>query len=111
ILCKDVLQHLPNELVQEYLATFKRKCKFALITNDDEPKDLQNTEIDVGGWRTLCLEREPFCERGAVVLAWTVEWGSATTRKSTFLLYGDSASAVRAERRHHSPTGSGVSGN
>jgi SAM-dependent methyltransferase len=89
LLCKDVLQHLPNELVKEYLTTFKTKYKFSLITNDDEPKDLQNIDIDVGGWRTLRLEREPFCESGSVVLAWTVPWGAATTRKSTFLLYGD----------------------
>jgi SAM-dependent methyltransferase len=97
LLCKDVLQHLPNELVKEYLATFKRKYKLALITNDDEPKDLQNIDIDVGGWRTLCLEKEPFSEPGTVVLAWTVEWGSATTRKSTFLVYGDGMSVASSE--------------
>jgi SAM-dependent methyltransferase len=101
LLCKDVLQHLPNELVKEYLTIFKRKYKFSLITNDDEPKDLQNIDIDVGGWRTLRLEREPFCKSGSVVLAWTVPWGAATTRKSTYLLYGDRSSAARAERRDH----------
>lgn len=88
LLCKDVLQHLPNRTVQAYLAAFKRKYKFCLITNDHEPVHLQNIDIPAAGWRTLRLELEPFCEPCGVVLAWTVPWGNATTRKLTYLIYG-----------------------
>jgi SAM-dependent methyltransferase len=87
--CKDVLQHLPNETIKTYLATFRRKYKFSLITNDEEPIHLQNIDIGAGEWRTLRLDREPFCEPGAVVLSWTVLWGKATTGKSTFLMNGN----------------------
>ena len=98
LVCKDVLQHLPNRTVKKYLAAFRKKCKFVLITNDEEPGHLQNTDIDVAGWRTLRLDREPFSEPGAVVLSWTVRWGSHSTKKSTFLLLGnaESANAVSA---------------
>jgi glycosyltransferase involved in cell wall biosynthesis/SAM-dependent methyltransferase len=88
LICKDVLQHLPNDTVKAYLATFRNKYKFALITNDEEPADLQNIDIAAGGWRTLRLDREPFREPGAVVLSWTVPWGKASTKKLTFLLQG-----------------------
>ncbi|MER9658017.1 hypothetical protein NKJ26_32175 [Mesorhizobium sp. M0152] len=93
LICKDVLQHLPNKTVVEYLATFRKKYKFALITNDEEPAHLQNTDTEVAGWRTLRLDREPFSERGASVFSWTVLWGSASTKKSTFLLLGDAVGA------------------
>jgi hypothetical protein len=90
LVCKDVLQHLPNATVKAYLAAFRKKYKFLLITNDEEPAHLQNIDIDIGGWRTLRLDQEPFCEPSAVVLSWTVLWGKATTRKATSLLYGNS---------------------
>lgn len=93
LLCKDVLQHLPNRLVKAYLAAFRGKYKYALVTNDEEPAELQNTDIEVGGWRTLRLDRAPFLEMGAVVFSWTVLWGAATTAKATFLICGDTDGA------------------
>jgi len=90
LVCKDVLQHLPNATVKAYLAAFRKKYKFLLITNDEEPAHLQNIDIDIGGWRTLRLDQEPFCEPSAVVLSWTVLRGKATTTKATYLLYGNS---------------------
>jgi SAM-dependent methyltransferase len=90
LVCKDVLQHLPNETVKAYLAAFRKRYKFSLITNDEEPARLQNIDITVGEWRTLRLDQEPFCEPGAIVFSWAVQWGAATTRKSTYLLYGNS---------------------
>jgi glycosyltransferase involved in cell wall biosynthesis/SAM-dependent methyltransferase len=89
LVCKDVLQHLPNGLVKAYLAAFRRTYKFALITNDEEPAHLQNAEIEIAGWRTLKLDRAPFNEQGAAVFSWPVLWGAASTRKSTFLLLGE----------------------
>lgn len=52
LVCKDVLQHLPNVTVKSYLGAFRNKFKFSLITNDEEPVNLQNIDIDIGGWRT-----------------------------------------------------------
>jgi protein YibB len=91
LLCKDVLQHLPNKTVKDYLAAFRKKFRFSLITNDEEPAGILNTDIDIGQWRTLRLDREPFRELGATVLSWSVPWAVGGTIKSTFLLYGDSA--------------------
>jgi hypothetical protein len=76
------------------LSEFKRRYKFSLVTNDEEPVHLQNIDIDAGGWRTLRLDLDPFCEPCAVVLSWVVPWGKATTGKSTYLLYGNGARAA-----------------
>jgi SAM-dependent methyltransferase len=88
LLCKDVLQHLPNDLIRQYLAFFKKKFKAMLITNDDYPEQNINRDIQIGGWRCLRLEREPFLERASVVKSWVVLDGPRTTRKATYLLYG-----------------------
>ena len=105
LLCKDVLQHLPNNLVKEYLAAFRRNYKFALITNDEEPAEIQNTDIDAGGWRTLRLDREPFCEPRAAVLSWPVPWRIGGTIKSTYLLGDESCERMIAPglAEHPSP--------
>ena len=89
LVCKDVLQHLPNNLVKEYLAGFRKKYKYALITNDEEPAEILNTDTEIGGWRTVRLDREPFRQPGAIVLSWRVPFLSGGTTKSTYLLYGD----------------------
>jgi len=89
LLCKDVLQHLPNELVRQYLAFFKTRFNAMLITNDDYPEDIINRDIQIGGWRSLRLEREPFLEHACIVKSWVVLDGPRTTRKATYLLYGD----------------------
>ena len=39
LLCKDVLQHLPNKTIKDYLAAFRKKYRFSLITNDEEPAE------------------------------------------------------------------------
>jgi SAM-dependent methyltransferase len=90
IICKDVFQHLPNGMVQQYLELFKRRGRFLLITNDDWPAENQiNAQIAEGGWRPLRLDRAPFSEIAPVVLSWMVEWGGwKPTRKSTSLIIG-----------------------
>ncbi|WP_114996789.1 methyltransferase [Helicobacter fennelliae] len=57
LLCKDVLQHLPNAKIKEFLTILPR-YKFALITNDlgENP----NMEILPTQWRTLDLSLPPF---------------------------------------------------
>ena len=90
-LCKDVFQHLPNRLIQQYLRLFKEHARFMLITNDDWPaEDLINLDIENGGWRPVRLEREPFSEVAPVILTWMTEWGGwKPTRKATCLIVGD----------------------
>lgn len=89
LLCKDVLQHLPNELIRQYLAFFRTRFKAMLITNDDYPEEAINRDIQIGDWRSLRLEREPFLERACIVKSWAVLDGPRTTRKATYLLYGE----------------------
>jgi SAM-dependent methyltransferase len=88
--CKDVFQHLPNQLIKELLRAFKERARFLLITNDDWPSEhLTNTDIQEGGWRPVRLDREPFSEIAPVVLSWTIEWGGwKPTRKATSLIAG-----------------------
>jgi SAM-dependent methyltransferase len=89
LLCKDVFQHLPNETVREYLAAFKRKARFLLITNDDQPDVGLNSNIQIGGWRPVRLDYPPFSERALVLLSWMISAGGwKPTRKSTFLIEG-----------------------
>jgi protein YibB len=107
LLCKDVLQHLPNSLVRKYLAAFRRKYKFLLITNDEEPAEFLNTDTEIGGWRTLRLDREPFREPGATVLSWPSPWAVGGTVKSTYLLYGDFAAPREITSRRASPASGG----
>jgi len=89
LLCKDVFQHLPNDTVGEYLAGFKRKFKFLLITNDDQPDTLVNSDIEAGGWRPVRLDGPPFLERAPIILSWTIDWGGwKPTHKATCLING-----------------------
>jgi SAM-dependent methyltransferase len=88
LLCKDVLQHLPNGLVKEYLNCLKAKFQYLLLTNDEWPTEL-NCDIPMGGWRPIRLDQAPFLESAPVVLSWTVTWGGwHPTQKSTSLICG-----------------------
>jgi 2-polyprenyl-3-methyl-5-hydroxy-6-metoxy-1,4-benzoquinol methylase len=91
LVCKDVLQHLPNASIRRYLDLFKARARFLLITNDDWPaEELMNTEIAEGQWRPVRLDRPPFSEVAPIVLSWTLEWGGwKPTRKATCLIAGD----------------------
>jgi ubiquinone/menaquinone biosynthesis C-methylase UbiE len=67
LICKDVLQHLPNALVKKFIRNNlkKGKYKWAIITNDRGPK---NTDIPVGGYRLINLNAAPFSVRRLVDL-------------------------------------------
>ena len=57
LICKDVLQHLPNAKIQDFISILDR-FKFALITNDIA--DEVNADIAAGNYRALDLRKEPF---------------------------------------------------
>ena len=92
LICKDVFQHLSNETIAKYLAIFKQRFRFLLITNDDQPETLVNGEIEAGGWRPVRLDRPPFAERAPILLSWTVtEGGWIPTHKAACLINGNSS--------------------
>jgi hypothetical protein len=82
------LQHLPNATVSEYVATFRRRFRFLLITNDDKPDDLLNCEIQAGGWRPILLDRPPFSQIAPIVFSRTDTVGG-WRHKATCLIEGD----------------------
>lgn len=66
LICKDVLQHLPNEDVSAFILQFP-KYKYILITNDT-PGSLVNEQTHRGGYRPIDLTRPPFSVDGVKVL-------------------------------------------
>jgi SAM-dependent methyltransferase len=64
LLCKDVLQHWPLELVQRFLGQLRKRYRYMLLTNDLRSihcaDELLNGEIPLGSWRILDLEQPPF---------------------------------------------------
>ena len=60
IICKDVLQHLCNKDVVTILVKIITSSKFSLITNDFNPENTENKNIDNGDYRCLDLTLSPF---------------------------------------------------
>ena len=89
LLAKEVLQHLPNQTITEYLGLIRRKYRFALLTNSSEPKNLANREIDPGGFRPLRLQDDPFLAPGAVVFNYFPRTESFIFKNAVFLMMGD----------------------
>ena len=69
LVCKDVLQHLPNHEIKRILEQLP-KFKYCLITNDVDPMTLtaNNEDIEVGGYRNVDLTQPPFNIKGLKVL-------------------------------------------
>ncbi|MCP9901110.1 class I SAM-dependent methyltransferase [Cyanobium sp. Cruz CV13-4-11] len=99
ILVKDVLQHLPNHLVREYLDHFKAHYRWLIITNDDLPHSELNRDIDAGAWRPLRLDLPPFEEHCSTLAQWVVltEASMNLHRKRAELILG--AGARQPQRR------------
>jgi SAM-dependent methyltransferase len=91
ILCKEVLQHLSNHLIFEYLAAIQDTYKFALITNSVGPSGGMNKDIAPGDFRPLRVDLPPFNAKGAHVLTYypckkADEW---VMKNSVFLMLGN----------------------
>jgi 2-polyprenyl-3-methyl-5-hydroxy-6-metoxy-1,4-benzoquinol methylase len=67
LLCKDVLQHLPNKDILAILAQLP-KFRYCLITNDFYPIYNHNTDIPRGSYRTVNLVMSPFNLKGKPAL-------------------------------------------
>jgi len=102
VVCKDVLQHLPNQDVSEYLDYFSLYYKYAIVTNDIFPDAYTNTDIPHGAGRALRLDQAPFNRRIAVLTRWTIAWQEHVWIKDACLLLGGSAGRdPRARRNRH----------
>jgi SAM-dependent methyltransferase len=99
LVCKDVLQHLPNDVIRTYLRAFKAKYTYMLITNDISYEDHRaagapqrppeaNVDIDFGEWHAIRLEQPPFGEAVEVLLDWSVDTSEHLWVKRTYLLLG-----------------------
>lgn len=87
-ICKEVLQHLPNDIVQKHLDAIASRYRFALITNFVEPDEECNRDIEIGGGRPLRLERAPFNAHGCNVFSYNPQSGSWIFKNRVFLLFG-----------------------
>lgn len=65
LVCKDVLQHLPNEDISRFIRQFS-KYKHCLITNDVDRSSLtsMNSNIRYGEYRPIDLRKPPFNLKG-----------------------------------------------
>ena len=88
LLCKEVLQHLPNAAVADYLRHIRKKYRLALLTNFVLPEQLVNSDIAPGRSRPLRLERPPFSAPGAVVMTYHPQDGRVIFKNHVFLMFG-----------------------
>ena len=57
--CKDVLQHLPNNMVSALIENMKKHSKYVLLTNDVDGQDI-NSDCSAGGYRPLDFTKQPW---------------------------------------------------
>ncbi len=71
LICKDVLQHLPNAYIFHFLTQMSR-LKHCLITNCTDAYYLTsaNHDVPVGHFRQLDLTRPPFSVKGTKILSY-----------------------------------------
>jgi hypothetical protein len=88
LLSKEVLQHLPNQIIVEYLIAIRQKYRFALLTNSIEPKTRVNIDIAAGDYRPVRLQDSPFNASGAVVFSYFPHNENVFFKNATFLMLG-----------------------
>jgi SAM-dependent methyltransferase len=95
VLCKDVLQHLPNAVVADYLSEFRQRFKHALVTNDVYPYVEINAECPLGGSRPVRPDLEPFSQECTLVLEWEISTSEQHWIKHTYYLSGEAGPKAR----------------
>jgi SAM-dependent methyltransferase len=82
LISKDVLQHLSNKLVHNFIENNLRKGKYkwVILTNDRGSK---NPDIANGGYHAIDLAAPPFEVRGLVDLP--IKFGNETTKITSLL--------------------------
>jgi SAM-dependent methyltransferase len=96
LIAKEVLQHLPNSVVREFLIAIRKKYRFALLTNTTAPRPMANQDIPIGGFRPLRLQDTPFDAPCAVVFTYFAMTNTYIYYKNTvFLMFGTISHAHR----------------
>ena len=82
LISKDVLQHLPNAMVQRFIRNNlkKGKYKWAILTND---RGSRNGDTPSGGYRAIDLALPPFDVKGLVDLP--IRFGNEKTKFTSLL--------------------------
>lgn len=77
LLCKHVLQHLPNEDILLFIKQLP-KFKYCLITNEVFPTTLSSdgSDTEIGGGHKVDLSRPPFNIAGTKVLNYRLQFGT-----------------------------------
>ena len=88
LVAKEVLQHLPNDVVAEYLDAIAARYRLALLTDAIEPAAQANRDIGFADWRPLRLQSPPFNARGAVIFSYFPQAGSHFWKNGAFLMLG-----------------------
>lgn len=72
LLCKNVLQHLTDDRVHEFLRNHLHKYPHVLLTNGVRTHNLtaKNRKIEMGGYRPLDMTRPPFNVDGLKILTY-----------------------------------------
>jgi 2-polyprenyl-3-methyl-5-hydroxy-6-metoxy-1,4-benzoquinol methylase len=75
LLCKDVLNHIPNKEVFKIIKQFEN-YRHILVTSDVEATSLtsHNKDINMGGWRSIDLSAPPFSLAGKKILIYPAEY-------------------------------------
>lgn len=85
LICKDVLQHLPNSYIQTLISKLSR-FKYCLITNDISAPSVTtprlNIDIPMGSGRFVDLTKPPFNVKGKKIL----HYHSPGTNKEVLLI-------------------------
>ena len=83
LICKDVLQHLSNNLVHKFIKNNLRKGKYkwVILTND---RSSENRDIPNADYRKINLAAPPFEVKGLVDLP--IKFGTGTSKTVTSLL-------------------------
>ena len=85
IICKDVMQHLPNQIVQDLFSEMKKRCRYLLITNDVISSATGDCEI--GGWREYDILK--FLDQKSIDSLKWYSYDGVTDLKTTVLIAGD----------------------
>jgi len=81
LICKDVLQHLPNAEAAAMVTRFAKHAKHILWVNDRDPNSSgNNTDTAVSGYRRMDLSKPPFSIEGQTLF----EFGFAPDHKIVF---------------------------
>jgi glycosyltransferase involved in cell wall biosynthesis len=93
LISKEVLEHLPNQTIIDYLAVIRKKYRFAILTNAVAPTSA-NIDIVAGGWRPVRLQDAPLNTPGAVVFNYCSQAGNICFRNAVFLMLGDATESI-----------------